>query len=152
MIFVNYLIQFLVCMVATISFAIIFSAPKKELIFCGISGALGWVCYLIVLQFTDSHVLGNVVGTFVLSIFSRCFAVKRKNPAMLYLITGIFALVPGAGIYYTSYYLITDNMTKFSDYGLITIKTLASIVMGIIFAMCFPQKWFNKVFAPSDHK
>ena len=96
--------------------------------------------------------LGNVVGSFVLTVFSRTLAAKRKNPVTIYLIAGIFPLVPGAGIYYTSYYLIMNDMAHFSQYGLETIKTAGAIVMGIILGMAFPQSWFNKAFAPCDRK
>lgn len=148
----NYIIQFIVAMIATIGFAIVFSAPKEELIYCGITGAVGWIFYSIISATISAPTLGNVVGAFLLTLFSRTFAAKRKNPVTIYLITGIFSLVPGAGIYYTSYYLITNDMLRFSQYGLSTIKTAGAIVMGIIFGMSFPQSWFNKAFAPSCRK
>ena len=37
------LIQFLVAVLATISFAILFNAPRKEVLFCGLTGAFGWI-------------------------------------------------------------------------------------------------------------
>ena len=42
----TYVIQFVLAMIATIAFALLFCAPKKELVFCGLSGALGWIVYL----------------------------------------------------------------------------------------------------------
>ena len=149
---VNYIIQFVIAMIATLAFAIVFSAPKSELLYCGISGGIGWIFYFIIMEALGAPTLGNVVGSFLLTVFSRTFATKRKNPVTVYLIAGIFPLVPGAGIYYTSYYLITNDMSMFSSYGLSTIKTAGAIVMGIIFGMAFPQSWFNKAFAPYDRK
>ena len=150
--YINYLIEFIVSMVATISFAIVFSAPRSELTFCGLSGAIGCIGYSIFKTALGAPTLGNVVGTFALTILARSLASKRKNPVTVYLIAGIFPLVPGAGIYYTSYYLIMNDMANFSQYGLETIKTAGAIVMGIILGMAFPQSWFNKAFAPCDHK
>ena len=148
----SFIVEFIVATIATIAFAILFSAPKSELIYCGISGAIGWILYSIVSTLMGAPTLGNVLGSFVLTLFSRSLAARRKNPATIYLIAGIFPLVPGAGIYYTSYYLIMNEMDTFSSYGLSTIKTAGAIVMGIIFGMAFPQSWFNKAFAPSCHK
>ena len=148
----DYIMQFIVAMIATLAFAMIFSAPKSELVYCGLSGAIGWISYLIISTILGAPTLGNMVGSLFLTLFSRSLAVKRKNPATVYLIAGIFPLVPGAGIYYTSYYLIMNNMETFSTYGLSTIKTAGAIVMGIICGMAFPQSWFNKVFAPSCRK
>ena len=38
-------VQFIVAVFATIAFAVLFSVPKKELAFCGFTGALGWIIY-----------------------------------------------------------------------------------------------------------
>ena len=119
-------IQFIVSMIATLSFAVLFCAPKSELLFCGLTGAIGWIVYLI-----------------CLTVFSRVVAALRKNPVTIYLIAGIFPLVPGAGIYYTSYYFIMNNMSEFSRYGMETIKVAGAIVLGIIFGFSLPQAWFN---------
>ncbi|SHJ61757.1 threonine/serine exporter family protein [Pseudobutyrivibrio xylanivorans] len=150
--YVNYIIEFVVSMVATIAFAIVFSAPRAELLYCGISGAIGWIFYSIISNTLSAPTLGNVVGSLALTFFSRALASKRKNPVTVYLISGIFPLVPGAGIYYTSFYLIMNDMNNFSQSGLSTLKTAGAIVMGIILGMAFPQSWFNTVFAPSDRK
>ena len=37
------MIQFIVGFFATLSFAILFSAPKRQLVFCGLTGAAGWI-------------------------------------------------------------------------------------------------------------
>ena len=150
--YINYIIEFFVSMVATVAFAIVFSAPRSELFHCCVSGAIGWIFYSIISTTLGSPTLGNVVGSFALTFFSRAIASKRKNPVTVYLISGIFPLVPGAGIYYTSFYLIMNDMNNFSQSGLSTLKTAGAIVMGIILGMAFPQSWFNTAFAPSDRK
>ena len=34
--------QFIISMIATISFAILYDAPKKHLVYCGLTGGVGW--------------------------------------------------------------------------------------------------------------
>ena len=150
--YINYIIEFFVSMMATVAFAIVFSAPRSELAYCGFSGAIGWIFYSVISNNLSAPTLGNVVGAFALTFFSRAIASKRKNPVTVYLISGIFPLVPGAGIYYTSYYLIMNDMVNFCQAGLSTLKTAGAIVMGIILGMAFPQGWFNTAFVPSDRK
>ena len=41
-----YIIEFMVAAIATVSFAILFSAPRKELLLCGFVGALGLSFFL----------------------------------------------------------------------------------------------------------
>ena len=135
----TYVIQFVFAMIATIAFALLFCAPKKELVFCGLSGALGWIVYYILFQLN-----GNVVATFILTVFSRTMAVVRRNPATVYLLCGIFPLVPGAGIYYTAYYLITKESALFSAKGLETFEIALAIVFGIIFGFAIPEAIFHR--------
>ena len=51
--------------------------------------------------------------------------------------------MPGAGIYYAAFYLISGNMEMFSTKGTETVETAGAIVIGIILAMGLPQTWLN---------
>ena len=59
-----------------------------------------------------------------------------------YLVTGIFPLVPGADVYWTSYYIVTDDLALASETGFTAIKVAAAIVLGIIFVFEIPQGFF----------
>lgn len=139
-------IQFFLSMIATMSFAVLFSAPRKEWLFCGLSGAIGWIVYYVLFHNGVNLVVSTMIATFALTIFSRTFAVVRKHPATVYLLSGIFPLVPGAGIYYTAYYLITNQSTLCYTKGMETFEIAAAIVFGIIFAFAIPQALFNKLY------
>ena len=102
----EFIIQFIVALFATLSFAVIFSAPKKELFYCGFTGALGWIIYYIMVQFDMGVVFPSLIATLCLTIMARIFAAARSMPVTVYLLSGIFPLVPGAGIFYTAYYLL----------------------------------------------
>ena len=138
-------VQFFICMIATISFAVLFGAPRQELFFCGFSGAIGWIVYLICLDYGASVTIANLIATFALTVIAKSTASLRKNPVTVYLISGIFPLVPGAGIYYTSYYFIMNQMDDCSQSGMQTIKVAGAIVLGIVFGFSLPQAWFNSL-------
>lgn len=139
------IIEFVVAMVATISFAILFNAPKKEVIYCGLTGALGWSVYYAMTHHDCNSVLAALTATFCLTILSRCFAVIRKNPVTMYVLPGIFPLVPGAGVYYTAYYLFIGNTEMSGFKGLETLEIAGAIVFGIIFGFGIPQWIFHKM-------
>ena len=122
------IIQFAISMIATMAFAILFCAPRNEWLLCGLSGAIGWIVYYVMFHHNLGLVLSTTVATFMLSIFSRTLAVIRKQPATVYLLSGIFPLVPGAGIYYTAYYLITGESTLCYSKGMETCEIAASII------------------------
>ncbi len=138
-------IEFLVAVFATISFAILFNVPKKELPFSGFTGAFGWLVYFILTKLGCGSVLASVLATFLLTIFARIFAVLRHNPATIYLLTGIFPLVPGAGIFYTAYYLFIGNRAVSSSNAIQTFEVAGAIVLGIIFGFAIPQKLIQKL-------
>ncbi len=139
------LLQFIVCVFASISFAVLFAAPKSELIYCGLSGAIAWVVYLGCQKLGATSAVSNMLACFSLTVASRLFAAIRRNPATVYLISGIFPLVPGAGIYYTTYSLIMNDMDAFTSNGIGTLKTAGALVLGIIFGSSVPQSWFNAI-------
>lgn len=145
MIILNIIIEAIVAMFATISFAILFNAPKKEVIYCGLTGALGWVVYYWMTGHGSNSVLASLVSTFCLTILARCLAVIRKSPVTMYLLPGIFPLVPGAGIYYTAYYMFIGNTEMSGFKGLETLEIAGAIVFGIIFGFGIPQRWFHKL-------
>ena len=139
------IIEAIVAVFATISFAILFNAPRKEVIYCGLTGALAWTIYYGMTQDGVNSVLASLVASFGLTILARAFAVIRKSPVTMYLLPGIFPLVPGAGIYYTAYYLFIGNNEMSGFKGLETLEIAGAIVFGIIFGFGIPQRWFHKL-------
>ena len=137
------LAQTAVSFVATVSFAILFQVPREQYVYSGLCGAAGWLCYLLVMQNYPSPAVASFAAVVVLTVMSRIFAVRRKTPVTIFLICGIFPLVPGAGIYWTAYYVVTDQLAKASDRGFQTLKIAVAIVLGILFVFEFPQKWFR---------
>ena len=75
------IIQFLVSLAATLSFAVLFSAEKKQLFFCGLTGALGWIVYLICLQYHTDNAIANLIATFALTLVARILSAVRRTPA-----------------------------------------------------------------------
>ena len=68
----EFIIQFIVALFATLSFAVIFSAPKKELFYCGFTGALGWIIYYIMVQFDMGVVFPSLIATLCCGTLYAC--------------------------------------------------------------------------------
>ena len=90
-------------------------------------------------------VAASAVATGILTIFARALAVLRKMPVTVYLLTGIFPLVPGAAIYYTAYYLFIGDTAMSSVKAIETFEVAGAIVLGIIFGFSIPQRLFGKL-------
>ncbi len=137
------LVQLAMSMVGVMAFAILFAAPARHWIPCGITGVVAWLVYVTLMQFGLSGPIAMVFATMALTIVARVFAVKLHAPVTIYLVSGIFPLVPGAGIYYSAYYLISNDFTVAAQYGSSTLKAALAIAIGIVLGSIVPQRWFN---------
>lgn len=127
---------------ATLSYAILFNVPKQYYTACGITGMAGWLLYLAMCQVT-TVALASFVGTLAVVLISRILTVRKKCPITIFLVSGIIPLVPGAGIYYTAYYLVTGQMSLAAVKGLEAVKIAFAIVLGIIFVVSIPRDVFQ---------
>ena len=101
------LVQFVVAMVATISFGITFQVGHRHYWTCGFVGPVGWTIYIACTTLGGMTApMATLIATLPLAALSRFFAIRHKAPITVFLLTGIFPLVPGAGIYYTAYYFL----------------------------------------------
>ena len=127
---------------ATLAYAILFNVPKHYYTACGITGMAGWLLYLAMCQVT-TVALASFVGTLAVVLISRILTVRKKCPITIFLVSGIIPLVPGAGIYYTAYYLVTGQMSLAAVKGLEAVKIAFAIVLGIIFVVSIPRDAFQ---------
>ena len=137
------LLQTGVAFAATIAFAVIFHSPRRELLFTGLTGAAGWAVYLLAMGLGSGAVSASFLATLALAWLSRVFSFARKAPVTVFLICGIFPLVPGAGIYYTGYNFFMGLDGQALDKGLETIKIAVAIALGIGIVLSLPQGLFS---------
>lgn len=132
--------------IGTFAFAILFGVPRQQYATCGIIGAIGWAAFLIM---TRAGIAGTMVSitfsTVLICLMSRIVAVWDKCPSTVYLLCGIFPLVPGAGIFWFTYYLVAEKFRLSMTTGFNAGMAAIAIVLGIILAMEFPQRWFSKL-------
>ena len=136
--------EFFAACVGTIAFALLFQVPRKYYLYCGLAGACGWICYKLILPHTTEPV-SIFFATVLVILLSRSFAVYKRCPVTVFLIAGIFPLVPGSGIYWTAFYVVTNDLERAGARGFLTLKDAVAIVLGILFVFEFPQSWFRKV-------
>ena len=98
--------QFFLAAAGTLSFAILFACPRRCLPYCALVGAVGWLWYELLTLLGADAATASLLAVIPLTILTRVFAITQKTPVTVFLLTGIFPLVPGAGIYYTAYYFI----------------------------------------------
>lgn len=136
----EFLIQVFVAGTGTVCFAVLFCTPSRFYLPCGIAGALGWAVYYMVMRIQSSVAIATLVATIPLVILARIFSIWLKAPVTVFLLCGIFPLVPGAGIYRTVYYFIQGDNTLFVAKGVETLKVACALALGISIVLGIPNK------------
>lgn len=128
----------------TIAFSVLFGVPRQYYAYCGLVGGAGWWLYLALTAYTPCTATeATLFATFLVVLLSRFLAVWEKCPVTVFLTSGIFPLVPGAGIYWTAYYLVTDRPAEAADNGFAAVKAAFAIVLGIVLVFEVPDKVFK---------
>lgn len=132
------MVQFILAGVGTLGFAVLFACPRKSLPFCALVGAVGWVIYELLIMLGLDSAAAALLAVMPLTLLARLFAISRKTPVTVFLLSGIFALVPGAGIYYTAYYFIQNNNALALSTGINTFKIAVALAVGISLVLSIP--------------
>ena len=124
--------QFFLAAAGTLSFAILFACPRRCLPYCALVGAVGWLWYELLTLLGADAATASLLAVIPLTILTRVFAITQKTPVTVFLLTGIFPLVPGAGIYYTAYYFIQNENAMALAKGISTFKIAVALAIGVI--------------------
>lgn len=132
-------LQLLAAFVGTGAFAALFGVPRRHYVAAGVVGTIGWLVYLMIVRHTGMTAVG---GTFfastVVAILSHYCAVWRRCPSTVFLICGIFPLIPGGGVFWSSYYAVSEQLRMALSAGFLAFKLTIAIVLGIIIAANVP--------------
>lgn len=138
------LVQTAAAFVGTFAFADLFGVPRAQYWSAGVIGALGWCLYLVLVRYVGcSPTITLILSSVLICVLSRIAAIQQKCPAQVFLLCGIFPLVPGAGIFWCTYYLVSAALPLALNTGFGAVKAAVAIVLGIIVAMELPQWLFS---------
>ena len=136
--------EILSAVVGTVSFSVLFGVPREYYPYCGFIGGAGWLVYCLAELFLPGS--GPCfVATAVVILLSRTAAVVKRCPVTIFLIAGIFPLVPGAGVYWTVYHIVMEELFLAVSTGYSAMKEAIALVMGIVFVFELPQKLFVRM-------
>lgn len=131
-------VQFFLAAAGTLSFGVLFAIPRKNFLPCALDGAVGWFVYQLAVALGVDSVTASLLAAIPLTLLARVFAIVQKTPATVFLLCGIFPLVPGAGIYYTAYYFIQGDNALALENGISTLKIAVAMAIGISLAAGLP--------------
>ena len=139
-------VQIVASFIGTAAFAVLFGVPRKYYVLCGVSGVLGWILYMILARYAGfTPPAATLFATMLVVLSARWFSVLDRCPAIVFLLCGIFPLVPGAGVFWTSYYVVSDQLRLALGSGFMAVKVTIAIVLGIILISELPNRFFTSI-------
>lgn len=139
----NWFVVNVVCpCLGTVAFAVMFNVPKRFYVSCASIGTLGWLMYCALVQST-SPAIASFFASFTVVLISRVLTVRMKCPITMFVIPGIFPLIPGASVYYMAYDLVISETEQAGQSGFLALKIAFGIVLGIVSAVSIPREVFG---------
>lgn len=129
----HWVIQLVAAFVGTVGFSALFGAPRRYYLYCGLAGMAGWAVYLLVAA-GHSVVGAAFFAALAVAAISHIMAKICRCPVTVFLICGIIPLVPGGGIFWTAYYIVTEQLRMAAATGFVALKVTIAIAGGIILA------------------
>jgi len=132
--FVLYLAPCLWAFLACVGFGLIFNIQGFGVAITGMGGALGWMVYLLVMEWQGSDIFAAFAAAMSIAVYSEVMARVRKCPVTGYLQIALLPLVPGAGVYRAMSYCVEGNTELFTATLLHTIGFAAALSVGAMLA------------------
>ena len=140
----GWVMQAIAAFVGTVGFAVLYGVPRSEYLHAGFCSTVGWMAYLVMMRIVGATVIeSNFVATLVVVLVSRFMAVDRRCPVIVFQICGVFPLIPGAGIFWTVYYIVNKQLSEAFASGFTALGVAIAIVIGIIFMTSLPGRMFK---------
>ncbi|MFC4354039.1 threonine/serine exporter family protein [Chryseomicrobium palamuruense] len=147
--------QLLLSFLAAVAFGVLFNAPRRMLIHCGIVGAVGWLAFVSARSQLEDQVVATFIGAFTVAMLSHVFARRRKMPMILFSVSGIIVLVPGSSAYNAMRHVVEQDYLMAIELGTRALLISGAIAMGLVFAEIIMQiylKTYSKVFGARKRK
>lgn len=91
-----WLLPFLTASAASLAWSVLFQVPRARLVLSGLVGGMGWMAWLAAEALGWQIVGRTLFGALVIGLCGEILARILKEPATVFLTSGIVPLVPGA--------------------------------------------------------
>jgi uncharacterized membrane protein YjjB (DUF3815 family) len=124
--------EFVLAFLGSYGPGILFNIERKNLVWAGLCGAVGWSAYNSMFLLTQSNIFAVFVAALVISLISEILAKILKTPSTVFYIPSLFPIVPGISAYYTVLYIIDNKIIEATYQGLETLGSAGAIAFGIL--------------------
>lgn len=126
--------QMLTSFIASSGFGILFGAPKRALIQCGLVGMSGWLLYIFLTPAYMYNVPATIFAAMLVSVLSYTCAKVFKIPIIIFNVSGIIPLVPGGLAYNAMRHFVENDYTTALELSAEVALLAGGIAIGLMFS------------------
>ena len=126
------LIQFLFSFLSTIAFGVITNVPRRTLLASGLTGAVGWMIYILLKQANFPLGFANFVAAFMIGCASIFFSRQKKIPMLIFIVPSLVPLVPGGPADLAVREIVLENLSQGIHYMTVVVVTAGAIAAGFV--------------------
>ena len=112
-------------------FGALLYAPRKAIIWGGLLGSVGYLCYWAAMECGAAETAAMFIGALVAALGAQIAARRLKMIATVFVTIAILPLVPGVGLYRAMSALATGDMMAGASIAAHTMALILMIALGI---------------------
>lgn len=129
---VEFIEQIVFSFLASVAFGIILNSPRRGILFCGITGSIGWVSFWITNQLFEDLAISNFIGSVVIGLLCIYLSRKLRLPVITLNTPAIVPLVPGGAAYMAVRSMVEEDFIAGANYLMDVFWTAGAIVLGFM--------------------
>ena len=133
------IVQLIASFIASAGFCVLFNAPKKSLIPCGLVGMAGWILFYILRDFHVDIVAATTFAAILVSILSQICSRMLKRPIIIFIVSGIIPLVPGGVAYNAMRNFVENDYNTAIQLSAQVMLMAGGIAIGLMFSQVINQ-------------
>lgn len=126
--------QLVTSFIAAAGFGVIFNAPRRSLIQCGLVGMLGWILNYVLVQRGMDVVPATVFASILVGALSQICARIFKTPIIIFIVSGIIPLVPGGTAYDAMRHFVENDYNTAVQLSAKVMLLAGGIAIGLMFS------------------
>ncbi|MDO7908614.1 threonine/serine exporter family protein [Paenibacillus sp. JX-17] len=130
--------QLITSFIAAAAFVIIFNAPRRTLLQCGLVGMISWFVYFMLVDRYDA-LAASLAATFIVGIVCQAFARLYKMPVIIFSVAGIIPLVPGGMAYDAMRNFVEHDYNNAMELAAEAMMISGSIAVGLVLSEVLNQ-------------
>ncbi|MFC4558028.1 threonine/serine exporter family protein [Virgibacillus kekensis] len=126
--------QLVTSFIAAAGFGVLFNAPKRALIQCGLVGMFGWILYYLLVETGMDAVPATTCGAILVAVLSQVCGKLYKTPIIVFNVSGIIPLVPGGVAYDAMRHFVENDYYTAVQLSAKVMLLAGAIAIGLMFS------------------